>query len=196
MKKGALVAQDPGNYENMDLDEEEKAALRTEVTKKWSHPKLLYLTVIVCSIGAAVQGWDQTGSNGANLSFPQEFGIGAGEESPDTPNHDRDNWLVGLVNAGPYIGSAFLGCWLSDPINYYIGRRGTIFVSAIFLIITPIGGALTQTWEELLITRLLMGIGMGLKGSCVPIFAAENSPAAIRYVPFPPVKNFGHICND
>ena len=38
---------------------------------------------------------DQTGSNGANLSFPKEFGIGAGEESPDTHNHDRDNWLVG-----------------------------------------------------------------------------------------------------
>lgn len=182
LKKGALVAQDPANYENMDLLEDEKAALRKEVTKKWSHPKLLYITIIVCSIGAAVQGWDQTGSNGANLSFPQEFGIGAGEEEagPNNPNHDRDNWLVGLVNAGPYIGSAFLGCWLSDPINYYIGRRGTIFVSAIFLILTPIGGAVSQTWEQLLITRLLMGIGMGLKGSCVPIFAAENSPAAIR----------------
>jgi len=25
-----------------------------------------------------------------------------------------------------------------------------------------------------------MGIGMGLKGSSVPIFAAENSPARIR----------------
>lgn len=123
LKKGALVAQDPANYENLDLDETEKAALRMEVTKKWTHPRLLYVTIIVCSIGAAVQGWDQTGSNGANLSFPQEFGIGAGEEPPGTPNHDRDNWLVGLVNAGPYIGSAFLGCWLSDPINYYIGRR-------------------------------------------------------------------------
>lgn len=184
LKKGALVAQDPGNYENLDLAEDEKAALRTEVTRKWKHPTILYVTIIVCSIGAAVQGWDQTGSNGANLSFPQEFGIGSGEEpaGPDNPNHDRDNWLVGLVNAGPYIGSAFLGCWLSDPINYYIGRRGTIFVSAVFLIITPIGGALSQTWEQLLITRLLMGIGMGLKGSCVPIFAAENSPAAIRLV--------------
>lgn len=39
---------------------------------------------------------------------------------------------------------------------------------------------MTQTWEQLFITRLLMGIGMGLKGSTVPIFAAENSPARIR----------------
>lgn len=56
----------------------------------------------------------------------------------------------------------------------------TIFISAIFCLLTPIGGALTQTWEQLFITRLLMGIGMGLKGSSVPIFAAENSPAKIR----------------
>lgn len=183
LKKGALVAQDPGNYENLDLSDDEKEALRVEVTHKWRHPMSLYVTIVVCSIGAAVQGWDQTGSNGANLSFPREFGIGAGEESPDTPNHDRDNWLVGLVNAAPYIASAFVGCWCSDPLNYYLGRRGAIFVSAIFLILTPIGGALSQSWEQLFATRLLMGIGMGLKGSTTPIFAAENSPAAIRYVP-------------
>jgi hypothetical protein len=62
----------------------------------------LYFTIALCSIGAAVQGWDQTGSNGANLSFPTEFGIaGTG----------RDTWLVGIVNAAPYLASAGLGCW-------------------------------------------------------------------------------------
>lgn len=113
------------------------------------------------------------------MSFPQEFGIGFGE-TIGHPNQVRDSWLVGLVNAGPYIGSAFLGCWVSDPCNFYFGRRGTIFISAVFCLITPIGGAVSQTWEQLFITRLLMGVGMGLKGSTVPIFAAENSPARIR----------------
>ena len=51
------------------------------------------------------------------------------------------------------------GCWCSDPINYYLGRRGTIFISAVFCLLTPIGGAVTQSWEELFITRILMGIG-------------------------------------
>jgi MFS family permease len=179
IKRGALIAQAPNDFESLDILEDEKEALRYEAAHKWSHPMALYFTIITCSIGAAVQGWDQTGSNGANLSFPVEFGIGNGE-TPGAPNQLRDQWLVGLVNAGPYIGSALLGCWLSDPINFYIGRRGTIFVSAIFCLLTPIGGALSQSWEQLLITRLLMGIGMGLKGSCVPIFAAENSPARIR----------------
>lgn len=58
--------------------------------------------------------------------------------------------------------------------------KQTIFISAIFCLLTPLGGAAAQTWEQLFITRLLMGIGMGLKGSSVPIFAAENSPARIR----------------
>ncbi|KAA8903839.1 hypothetical protein FN846DRAFT_953338 [Sphaerosporella brunnea] len=180
LRKGALVAQNPTHFESIEeLTEAEKVHLRFEVTHKWKHPKALYLTIIICSVGAAVQGWDQTGSNGANLSFPQEFGIGAGHD-PTSPNYDRDNWIVGLVNAAPYIGSAFIGCWLSDPINFYLGRRGTIFISGVFCLLTPIGGALAQNWHELFATRILMGIGMGLKGACVPIFAAENAPAAIR----------------
>ncbi|KAM3417342.1 hypothetical protein BST61_g5593 [Cercospora zeina] len=180
LKKGALVAKDPANFESLEqLDEHEKEFLRFEATHKWRHPWQLYMTIITCSIGAAVQGWDQTGSNGANLSFPVEFGIGNGE-TPGAPNQLRDQWLVGVVNAGPYLGSAFIGCWISDPCNFYFGRRGTIFISAIFCLITPIGGAVSQTWEQLFTTRILMGIGMGLKGSSVPIFAAENSPAKIR----------------
>ncbi|KAL6246773.1 hypothetical protein RBB50_006080 [Rhinocladiella similis] len=178
IKKGALVAQNPGNYENVtDLDDEERDALHVEVTKKWRHPKQLYITVAVCSIGAAVQGWDQTGSNGANLSFPEVFGLDTPEGQP---GYERDFWIIGLVNAAPYIGSAFLGCWLSDPCNFYLGRRGTIFTSAIILIATPLGGAFSKTWEQLFASRIIMGIGMGLKGATTPIFAAENSPAPIR----------------
>ena len=126
------------------------------------------------------RGWDQTGSNGANLSFPLEFGIPSDEDLVGKEAAEYNEWLIGIINAGPYIGSAFIGCWLSDPINNYLGRRGTIFISAVFCLLTPIGGAVSQNWEQLLITRLLMGIGMGLKGSTVPVFAAENAPAPIR----------------
>ena len=72
------------------------------------------------------------------------------------------------------------GCWLSDPLNHYFGRRGTIFFAAIFCLISVIGSALTQNWQQLFITRLLLGVGMGAKASVVPIYAAENVPAVIR----------------
>ena len=180
LRKGALVAQDPPAFESVeDLDDVEREALRNEVLHRWRQPLALYVTVILCSVGAAVQGWDQTGSNGANLSFPIAFGIGNGD-NPQSPNQNRDNWLVGLINAAPYIASAFFGCWCSDPLNYYIGRRGTIFVAANFCLFSVIGSACAQTWVQLFVTRLLLGVGMGCKASVVPIYAAENSPAAIR----------------
>ena len=69
---------------------------------------------------------------------------------------------------------------MSDPLNNYFGRRGTIFVSAVFCLLSVIGSAVTQSWPQLLVTRLLLGIGMGCKASTVPIYAAENCPAAIR----------------
>lgn len=119
LRQGALVAQDPGNLERIDgeyaLNDAQKSALQQEVLHKWRVPKLLYLTIIACSIGAAVQGWDQEGSNGANLSFPDQFGIGG--------KSDHDTLLVGLINSAPYIGSALVGCWLSDPLNNYLGRK-------------------------------------------------------------------------
>ena len=56
LKKGALVAQDPGRFEELEmLDDDEKGFLRKERAKKWHHPTALYFTIIVCSIGAAVQ---------------------------------------------------------------------------------------------------------------------------------------------
>lgn len=81
LRKGALVAQDPANFENITgdeaLSEEEKQALRKERDHKWRLPFKLYMTIVTCAIGAAVQGWDQTGSNGANLFFPAVYGIGS-----------------------------------------------------------------------------------------------------------------------
>ena len=69
---------------------------------------------------------------------------------------------------------------MSDPLNNYFGRRGTIFFAAIFCLLSVIGSAFSQNWQQLFVTRLLLGIGMGAKASTVPIFAAENCPAAIR----------------
>ena len=60
--KGASVAKDPPAFESVEgLTDVEKVAIRNEVLHKWRQPYALYFTIILCSIGAAVQGWDQTG---------------------------------------------------------------------------------------------------------------------------------------
>lgn len=89
--RAALVARSPKDFEDLtELTDDERAALIYERDHKWHGPFMLWYSIALCAVGAATQGWDQTGSNGANLSFPEALGInGTG----------RDEWLVGLVNS-------------------------------------------------------------------------------------------------
>lgn len=113
LQRGALVAQSPDAIDSInELEEHERENLREEITHRWRHPKILYYTIILNSIAAAIQGWDQTGSNGANLSWPDDFGLY--QEGPECISkggfaHCNDNqWLVGLVNSMPYFAIFFL----------------------------------------------------------------------------------------
>ena len=78
----------------------ELQALRNEIERKWAQPKMLYFTILICSLGAVLQGWSQTGINGANLFYPAQFGIGS--------KSSRDTLLVGLINSGPYLCTGLL----------------------------------------------------------------------------------------
>lgn len=58
LKKGALIAKDPAAFEEVPgLTDVESEAIRNEVLHKWRQPAALYYTIILCSVGAAVQGW-------------------------------------------------------------------------------------------------------------------------------------------
>ena len=66
LERAAQIAKDPQFFEAVPgVTETEKHALHDERHHSFRQPRALYLTIVICSIGAAVQGWDQTGSNGA-----------------------------------------------------------------------------------------------------------------------------------
>ncbi|KAI9716467.1 MAG: hypothetical protein M1812_005362 [Candelaria pacifica] len=124
--------------------EAELAALEDEKHNIWHHKREIPKTIILGSIAAAVQGWDQTGSNGANIWFPQDLGIPPTPPSTSgTPSGTPgpNDWKIGLINAAP---------------------------------------AFAHKWYELFNCRLLLGIGMGVKATTVPIYMAEISPKRIR----------------
>ncbi|PVH97140.1 putative sugar transporter [Periconia macrospinosa] len=171
--KAALVARDPDNFEQLtELEEDERAALIYERDHKWHGPKMLWYSIALCAVGAATQGWDQTGSNGANLGFPQEFGL--------SDRGYEGEWIIGLINSIIFLTAGLIGAWIVDPLNHWFGRRGEIFITALCLIATPIGSGFARTWQELFAARFVMGIGIGAKNATVPIFSAEMAPARIR----------------
>lgn len=100
LKKGAVLAQGACAIRDIpDITRVEIEVLELETESKWRQPWSLWFTVVVCSLGAVVQGmfdricwelvmgcvwvgmtdfwvgWCQTGANGANLRMPKEFGI-------------------------------------------------------------------------------------------------------------------------
>ncbi|KAJ7151459.1 sugar transporter [Mycena crocata] len=171
-RRAALVARDAINFETVSsLKEDELAALLYEREHKWHGPFTMWYAMILCATGAATQGWDQTGSNGANLSFPEEFGIGG------TGN---DEWIVGAVNSIIFLSAGLVGAWIVDPLNHYLGRRGEIFLTALVLFATPIASGFTHSWQALFAVRFVLGIAIGAKNATVPIFSSELAPARIR----------------
>ena len=124
---GACLARDPedlSHAKELGITDEELEVLEKEHSHRWSQPRVLYLVIVLCSVCAAVQGMDETVVNGAQLFYAGQFGIG-GDDA-------RSTWLVGLVNAAPYVCCAFVGCWLTTPFNDWFGRRGTIFITCLF----------------------------------------------------------------
>lgn len=87
--------------------------------------------------------------------------------------------VYGLINSAPYL-CCVVSIWLTPWLNRKLGRRGTIFWSSVFSILSPVLQALSHNKWELFAFRLLMGVGIGPKSATIPIYIAEVAPASIR----------------
>lgn len=68
-EKGTFIAQNKRAFEGtrddgLSLTPEETEILRQEATTEWRHPRALWQLVILCAIGAATQGWDESAVDG------------------------------------------------------------------------------------------------------------------------------------
>jgi len=75
---------------------------------------------------------------------------------------------------------ATISCWMTHPLNHYLGRKKTIFITCMISFLTCIWSGLTNTWWHLFIARFFLGFGIGPKSATVPVYTAECSPAPIR----------------
>lgn len=132
IKKGAFLAQDPRAFDrrrddlNLYLELDETEILRLEDPKignKWNQKWTLYALVGCCSLGAAVQGWDETAVNGAQVFYKRAFNL------LDSKN---DPGILGLINSAPYLCCAVLGCWLTEPLNRVVCIHSQTGVDPIF----------------------------------------------------------------
>ncbi|CAJ2504792.1 Uu.00g121860.m01.CDS01 [Anthostomella pinea] len=193
--RAARVAKDVRSYDDVarsedptaglnlpvQLTPEEKSALKAERDELFSQRNMIPV-ILTVSLAAFLQGFVQSLINGASL-FASEFGL-PNVTAAHTGMHDRnfsprrptgDDWRLGAANASPYLFAAFVGCWVSLPINDRVGRRGAMAVAACLIFASSLGAVWCDKWYKLFIVRFFNGVGMGVKAVSTPILASETA---------------------
>ena len=67
----------------------------------------------------------------------------------------REVFKFSATNAIVYFAASTVGAFLCDPLTHvFVGRRGAIFVAALFTFTASIGEGLVQSWQALFACRL------------------------------------------
>ncbi|KAL4904902.1 hypothetical protein BDW74DRAFT_153733 [Aspergillus multicolor] len=174
--RGANLARD----HDEDVPYASESSKSRKVFDLLRETKDLKVTMLVTACAAITQGWQQSTINASTRYWQEDLLPSLGEQ-PDGSALRHRELMAGLIDAAPWLSGSIIGAWLSDPLQEAIlGRRRALFISAIFCTAFPIATARSTSWEELLIFRLLLGIGIGAKASIAPVFAAETAVDHLR----------------
>lgn len=139
------------------LDEKEKH------TGFWQQSKFFRATIITASLCGMIQGWTQSANNGTITGIQESLKLCI---VPSCIDNNRDLWTFGMLNAIPLLSAGVFGTILADPLQeYYLGRRGSVLVSALVTIASTIGASATHTVGQLAACRAINGIALGAKAS-------------------------------
>lgn len=105
-------------------------------------------------------------------------GLVGGKPFNETFN-SPDPTMIGLIVSIMEVG-AFLGSITTALIGEKLGRRRSIFVGVIVMIIGAILQTTAYSRAHLIVARIVAGIGLGINNSTVPVMQAEYSPKASR----------------
>ncbi|RGP79065.1 hypothetical protein FLONG3_2971 [Fusarium longipes] len=159
----------------VELTQDEKDSLVSERERLFSQGGMLSIICTV-SLAAFLQGHVQSSINAMSL-FVETVGIGIENEGETQGNgaDDTAQWQLGAMNAIPFLTAAFPGAPLSLPVNYCLGRRGALGLSALLIIASSIGSAFAKTWQQILGARIVGGVAMGIKAVSAPVLASETA---------------------
>jgi MFS family permease len=87
--------------------------------------------------------------------------------------------MVGLIVAIYEVG-CFFGSILTAFVGEQLGRRKSIGGGVIIMIIGALLQATSYSRAQMIVARIVAGIGMGAINSTIPVLQAEFSPKATR----------------
>lgn len=125
---------------------------------------VLFLS-FVAALGGILFGYDTAVISGTTAEVSAQFGL----------DEMAKGWYVGCALVGTIFGAAIAGM-LSD----FLGRKKSMLIAAVLFSVSAIGCCLCAGMTDLVVYRIIGGIGIGIVSIVSPIYISEVSPARIR----------------
>lgn len=120
---------------------------------------------VAAALGGFLFGFDTAVINGAVDALAGEFALGKG--------------LTGFAVASALLGCA-LGAWFAGPLANRRGRVPVMVVAAVLFLVSAVGSGLAFGVVDLILWRVVGGLGVGAASVIAPAYIAEVSPAQVR----------------
>ena len=125
---------------------------------------LIFLSV-VAALGGFLFGYDTAVISGTIAQVTQLFQLDALQQG----------WYVGCALVGSIVGVLFAGI-LSDKL----GRKLTMVISAVLFSTSALGCALSADFAQLVVYRIIGGVGIGVVSIISPLYISELGVAQYR----------------
>ncbi len=128
---------------------------------------MLYVIFLaaVAALGGFLFGYDTAVISGTIGSVASQFGL----------NDVNTGWYVGCALVGSIFGVAIAG-----KMSDYFGRKGVMIFSAILFSGSGIGCMVSGNISELVLYRIMGGVGIGVASVISPLYISEISIARFR----------------
>jgi SP family sugar:H+ symporter-like MFS transporter len=120
---------------------------------------------IAAAVGGFLFGFDSSVINGAVDSIQQNF--------------ELNEFLKGFVVAIALLGCA-VGAIVAGNLSDRWGRLRVMMLGAVMFLVSSVGSALTFSVPDLILWRVIGGIGIGIASVVAPAYIAEIAPRQIR----------------
>ncbi|WWC67425.1 uncharacterized protein I206_101333 [Kwoniella pini CBS 10737] len=130
-------------------------------------PYLIFL-ILVAALGGFLFGYD-TGVVGSALPL---VGTDLGGKALSSSEQE-------IVTAGTTIGAIF-GAAILGPMADRLGRKWSLFIADVFFTTGAVIIASSYSLAQIIVGRLVLGVGVGAAALIAPLYITELAPTAVR----------------
>jgi len=127
--------------------------------------KFVYIAALFAALGGLLFGYDTGVISGALIFIKREFGLTTGAEE--------------IVVSGVLLG-ATIGAIFGGKAADLFGRRKVLLVTAAIFGIGALASAVAPSPAILIVSRVVLGLAIGLASTNVPVYLSEVAPPHAR----------------